>query len=74
MEKLDERVEELALHIAGLAPLAVKAMKELVQQAEGGAIDIARANELARICDESDDLQEGFAAQREKRAPRFEGH
>lgn len=74
VEKLDERVEELALHIAGLAPLAVKAMKELVQQAEGGAIDIARANELARICDESDDLQEGFAAQREKRAPRFEGH
>ncbi len=71
---LDERTEELALHVASLAPLAVKAMKELVQQAESGGIEISRANELARVCDESDDLQEGFAAQREKRAPRFLGH
>lgn len=72
-EKLDERVEELALHMAGLAPLAMSAMKELIGQAEGGAIDIARAAELSRICDESADLQEGFAAQQEKRVPKFVG-
>lgn len=71
--ELDERVEELALNIAGLAPLAVKAMKELVQQAEDGGIDIARAALLARQCDESADLQEGFAAQLEKRTPEFQG-
>lgn len=71
---LDERTEELALHVASLAPLAVKAMKELVQQAETSGIDISRAKELARVCEESDDLQEGFDAQREKRAPRFLGH
>lgn len=72
-EELDERVEELAFHIAGLAPLATKAMKELIIQAGRGAIDISRASELARICEESDDLQEGFAAQREKRMPEFLG-
>ena len=48
--QLDEKTEEMALHIAGLAPLATKAMKELVMQAEKGAIDIARAAELARLC------------------------
>ncbi|EAQ98348.1 enoyl-CoA hydratase/isomerase family protein [Congregibacter litoralis] len=72
-DELDERVEELTLHIAGLAPLATKAMKELVDQAGRGSIDIARATELARQCEESDDLQEGFAAQREKRMPQFSG-
>jgi enoyl-CoA hydratase/carnithine racemase len=72
--KLDERTEELALHIAGLAPLSTRAMKELIVQAESGGIDEARARALATMCDESDDLQEGFAAQKEKRAPRFSGH
>lgn len=70
---LDERVEELAVHLSGLAPLAVLAMKELVTQAESGGIDSCRAQELAARCEASDDLREGFAAQREKRAPRFCG-
>jgi enoyl-CoA hydratase/carnithine racemase len=73
-ERLDERIEELALHLAGLAPLATRAMKELIRSAESGAIDEGRAKALAAECDASDDLQEGFAAQREKRAPRFAGH
>jgi len=72
-DALDERVEELALHLAGLAPLAVAAMKELVQQAEEGSFDPERANALVRGCADSDDLQEGFAAQGERRAPRFQG-
>jgi enoyl-CoA hydratase/carnithine racemase len=71
---LDDRTEELAIHLAGLAPLATRAMKELIRQADSGAINVPRAAELARICEESDDLQEGFAAQRERRAPRFSGH
>lgn len=72
-ESLDERTEELAQHLAGLAPLAVRAMKELIKQAAGDGIDPARAAELSRMCDESDDLQEGLAAQREKRGARFVG-
>jgi len=71
---LDDRCEELALHIAGLAPLATRAMKELIRQADAGAIDPEKARELALKCEESDDLQEGFAAQRERRSPRFSGH
>jgi enoyl-CoA hydratase/carnithine racemase len=70
---LDERVDELAIHVSGLAPLATRAMKELVLQAESGTIDGARGAELSRICEESEDLQEGFAAQREKRMPQFVG-
>ena len=70
---LDERVDELTMHLAGLAPLAVAAMKELVRDAERGAMDEERASELAQRCAESDDLSEGLAAQKEKRSPRFAG-
>jgi enoyl-CoA hydratase/carnithine racemase len=73
-ERLDERTEELAFHMAGLAPLAVRAMKELVAAVESGVLDESRADYLSRLCEDSDDLQEGFAAQREKRAPRFAGY
>lgn len=72
-ETLDERVEELTLHLAALAPLATRAMKALVRQAEAAGIDSAAAEGLVMQCEQSDDLQEGFAAQREKRAPVFGG-
>ena len=71
--QLNESTDKLAQHIAGLAPLAVQAMKHLLQQAASGAIDNDVAGELSRECLESSDLQEGFAATREKRAPRFKG-
>ncbi len=71
--QLDEKTEELAAHIAGLAPLAVRAMKNILQQAAEGAIDAEAATALSKQCLDSQDLQEGFAAQREKRAPRFMG-
>ena len=64
---------DLAGHIAGLAPLAVRAMKQILQQAAEGAIDMEVAGELSDMCLGSEDLQEGFAAQREKRQPRFQG-
>ena len=72
-EELNARTDEMAERIAGLAPLAVQAMKDILQQAAAGGIDRKRAVELSRRCAESDDLQEGFLAQREKRAPRFQG-
>ncbi len=70
---LEKHCDEMANRIAGLAPLAVQAMKDILQQAAAGGIDMERATELSRRCAESDDLQEGFLAQREKRAPRFSG-
>ncbi len=71
--QLEQKTEEMAEHIAGLAPLAVKAMKQILAQAAAGSIDSAKAEQLSQRCRESSDLQEGFAAQREKRLPRFKG-
>ena len=71
--QLEETVNNMALHIAGLAPLAVRSMKQILQQAASGTIDEAQAQTLAALCTDSEDLQEGFAAQREKRKPRFKG-
>jgi enoyl-CoA hydratase/carnithine racemase len=72
-QQLEDRTTSLADHLAGLAPLAVRAMKEILQQAAEGGIDMESAGELSRRCQESADLREGFAAQREKRAPEFTG-
>ena len=71
--QLDKTAEELANHIAGLAPLAVRAMKSLIHQLSSGTLDPGHARQLVNDCVESEDLQEGFAAQREKRKPRFSG-
>lgn len=68
-----EATRDLAQHIADLAPLAVKSMKEILQQAAAGGIDMPRARELSDQCLDSGDLQEGFAAKKEKRKPRFKG-
>ena len=68
-----EATNDLARHIAGLAPLAVKSMKQILQQAAAGGIDMDVARELSDMCLGSEDLQEGFAAKREKREPRFQG-
>ena len=69
----EEITQDLARHIAGLAPLAVRSMKQILQQAAGGGIDMEIARRLSDMCLSSADLQEGFAAQREKRQPRFQG-
>ena len=48
-------------------------MKKIIQQAAGTGIDYDVAQQLSDACSQSEDLQEGFAAQREKREPRFKG-
>ncbi|TDG15162.1 enoyl-CoA hydratase/isomerase family protein [Seongchinamella unica] len=68
-----EATDDMARHIAGLAPLAVRSMKQILQQAASGGIDQVAASKLSSICLASEDLQEGFAAQREKRKPLFKG-
>jgi enoyl-CoA hydratase/carnithine racemase len=71
--QLEGATHDLALHIAGLAPLAVRSMKTILQQAATGDIDAGQAQKLSQLCLDSEDLQEGFSAQREKRKPRFKG-
>jgi enoyl-CoA hydratase/carnithine racemase len=72
-KNLDVFSKEFAQHIAGLAPLAVKSMKRILRHAAQATIDPAFATELSKLCLDSQDLQEGFAAKREKRSPRFSG-
>jgi enoyl-CoA hydratase len=72
-DSLHTKAGELAEHIAGLAPLAVQSMKAILGQAASGSIDMDSAQALATRSLESEDLQEGFAAQREKRKPVFQG-
>ena len=76
LARADELIEEshlAAQTLAQRAPLAVSAMLKIIRQAERGAIDFREARELVRICAESDDLQEGLVAQKERRAPIFKG-
>jgi enoyl-CoA hydratase/carnithine racemase len=70
---LDSFVNDYAQHIAGLAPLSVRAMKRILREAAVCSVDQALADRLVAECLGSHDLQEGFAAKREKRGPRFEG-
>lgn len=72
-ERLDAHAEAMARHLAGLAPLAVRAMKRIVAGVIDGSIDGAAAEALVMRCSQSRDLQEGLAAQREKRPPQFTG-
>ncbi len=71
--RLEKTTGDLAQHISGLAPLAVRSMKKILQQAAAGGIDLEEAKRLSELCLDSEDLQEGFAAQKEKRQPRFKG-
>jgi len=72
-QNLDAFATDFARHISGLAPLAVQSMKSILRQAAAEGIDLDVARELSTRCLVSQDLQEGFAAKREKRSPRFEG-
>lgn len=71
--ELELKTQELVDAITSLAPLAVQAMKHILQQAASGSIDARLAQALSRACAESEDLQEGFRAQKEKRVPHFQG-
>lgn len=72
-EKLADAAEAFALRIAGHAPLAVQSMNQILRQMALAQLDESAAQALVSRCLKSQDLQEGFAAQREKREPRFEG-
>jgi E-phenylitaconyl-CoA hydratase len=65
----------MARKIAGNAPLAVQAAKELAVRSRD--MDLASGLRMEQIANrmlwESEDIKEGTAAFAEKRAPRFQG-
>jgi enoyl-CoA hydratase/carnithine racemase len=68
---LREAANEHARSLLALAPMAVTGMLDIIRQLETGMLDKDHAHTVARACSDSDDVQEGISAQREKRAPVF---
>ncbi len=71
--ELEATTLELANQLASLAPLALRAMKQICDQAASGQLDQANAAALVSTCEQSSDLQEGLRAISEKRPPVFNG-
>lgn len=72
-EALDAAVDALAARLAEMAPLAVRGMKQALNEIAAGALDVEALRAREAACDASQDLQEGLAAFREKRKPVFRG-
>jgi len=70
-DTLREAAGDYAQSLLALAPMAVASMLEITRQLEAGVLDRDQAHALAEACGDSEDVQEGIAAQREKRPPRF---
>ncbi|MCF8533336.1 MAG: enoyl-CoA hydratase/isomerase family protein [Reyranella sp.] len=68
-----DKVEEKAAKLASLAPLSMVGMKRAIEQFAQAAPDLPSIRSGAQACAVSEDLQEGLAALRERRAPAFKG-
>lgn len=73
VEDLDAKVAELAETAAGLAPLAVRGMKQTILELSRGSLDAVAARDRILACFASRDHAEGIAAMAEKRTPEFTG-
>ena len=71
--ELPAAVAVLAERIAGLAPLAVQAMKRIIRDIADGTMNRDEASRLIAACVDSADLQEGLQAHEEGRPAVFEG-
>lgn len=69
--QLREEAELYARSLLALAPMAVTSMLTIIRQLEVGELDQQNAADLAMACAESEDVQEGILAQREKRSANF---
>jgi len=72
--QLDAEVDALATALAANAPLAVRGMKQSLNEIARGAFDTMRLREREARCAASADLREGLAAFSARRDPVFSGH
>ena len=68
---LDGEVDRLAATLAGNAPMAMRGMKQAINEFARGELDEAAADRRARDSMRGDEIKEGTKAFAEKRAPRF---
>ncbi len=66
---------EIAREIEACSPIAVAGLKQALDRSAGASLDDQLAFEAAQqaVCYQTDDIREGLAAARERRAPRFQG-
>ena len=74
-DRLAEAVHELALAIAANGPVAIRETKRILYANAQLTLDDSLLNEAhaQSVCFHTEDLQEGVAAIREKRTPKFAG-
>ena len=72
-EQVQPTAERLAATLAGMAPLALLAMKKNLNRIARGVLDVAELQRDVERTAASRDLQEGRAAWADKRPPRFTG-
>jgi enoyl-CoA hydratase/carnithine racemase len=70
-DRLDAEVDRLAAMLAGNAPMAMRGMKQAINEFARGELDEAAADQRARDSMRGDEIKEGTKAFAEKRAPRF---
>ena len=70
-DALDEEVDRLATLLAGNAPLAMRGMKQTINEFARGSLDEAAADRRARDSMHGEEIKEGVKAFAEKRPPRF---
>lgn len=72
-ERLDAEVDAMAAALAAGAPLAVRGMKQSLNEVARGEFDLRRLREREALCAASEDLREGLAAFAARREPVFSG-
>ena len=73
LNEFETVVNQYAINLSELAPLAVRAMKQIINKKSSGKLSNEEAEKLAAECNESQDVKEGITAQKEKRVPVFKG-
>lgn len=71
--QLQARTLELATQIAGNAPIAVQAAKQLIDAGLGNALAVAIESLASGFAAGTDDMKEGAAAFTQKRRPKYTG-